>query len=131
MLIVDRLNRAADYDHAVRGYRACGFKDRRRLRTGLSDRAQTEDTSHCEQKYALQDSSYRHFLPYCVGLSFLFRSVTSRLRQADSLMSHAELIKGVEEAEYLEKPQNDDDYNDAIQDTLDLTLHGDETVNQP
>ena len=46
-------------------------------------------------------------------------------------MSHAELIKGVEEAEYLEKPQNDDDYNDAIQDTLDLTLHGDESFNQP
>ena len=46
-------------------------------------------------------------------------------------MSHAKLIKVVEEAEYLEKPQNDDDYNNAIQDALDLTLHGNEAVNQP
>jgi hypothetical protein len=46
-------------------------------------------------------------------------------------MSHTELIKGVEETEYLEKPQNDDDYNNAIQNALDLTLHGDEAVDQP
>ena len=46
-------------------------------------------------------------------------------------MPDAELIKVVEEAEYLEKPQDDDDYNDAIQDALDLTLHWDKAVDQP
>ena len=46
-------------------------------------------------------------------------------------MSHAELIKGVEEAEYLEKPQNDVYDYYSFHETLDLTLHGDEAVNQP
>ena len=61
MLIVDRLNRATDHDHAVcgdSGHRACGFNDRCRLRSHLRKGAQAEDTSHCEQKHVLQDSSY-------------------------------------------------------------------------
>ena len=46
-------------------------------------------------------------------------------------MPDVELRDVVEEAEYLEKPQNDDYYNDAIQYSLDLTLHGYEAVDQP
>ena len=46
-------------------------------------------------------------------------------------MPDTELIDVVEEAEYLEKPQNDDYYNDAIQYSLDLTLHGYVVVHQP
>jgi hypothetical protein len=46
-------------------------------------------------------------------------------------MPDAELVDGVEEAEYLEKPQDDDDYDDTIQNSLDLTLHGYVTVDQP
>jgi hypothetical protein len=46
-------------------------------------------------------------------------------------MPDAELGKVVEEAEYLQKPQNDGNHDNAIQNALDLTLHGDEAVYQP
>ena len=46
-------------------------------------------------------------------------------------MPDAELVNVVEEAEYFEKPQDDDYYDDTIQNSLDLTLHGNETVHQP
>ena len=59
MLIVDRLNRATNHDHAVSGSRAYGFDDRGRLRVSLGECAQTEGTSKCEQNYAFQGFSYR------------------------------------------------------------------------
>jgi hypothetical protein len=46
-------------------------------------------------------------------------------------MSNAELGKVIEEAEYLQKPKNDGNHDNAIQDALDLTLHGDEAIYQP
>ena len=76
MLIVDRLDGSTNYNYAVRGYWAYGFEDRRGLRTGLSNRAQTENTSHCEQEYALQDSSYRQ-IPALLRWTFVFLSVSN------------------------------------------------------
>jgi hypothetical protein len=58
MLVVDRLNRAADYDDAVCGRHTFGFYHCRCLRVGLSKGAQAEYTSHCEQKHVFQNSSY-------------------------------------------------------------------------
>jgi hypothetical protein len=46
-------------------------------------------------------------------------------------MPDMELRDVVEEVKYFEKPQNDDYYNDAIQYSLDLTLHRNEAVHEP
>jgi hypothetical protein len=46
-------------------------------------------------------------------------------------MPDTELRKVFEHAEYPQKPQNYGDHNDRVQDAFDLTLHGDETVDQP
>jgi hypothetical protein len=46
-------------------------------------------------------------------------------------MSDAELGDVTEQSEYLQEPQNHGDHYNAVQDSLDLTLHGNETVNQP
>jgi hypothetical protein len=43
-------------------------------------------------------------------------------------MPDAELGQVIEKAEYLQKPQNDGNHDYAIQNALDLTLHGDEAV---
>jgi hypothetical protein len=46
-------------------------------------------------------------------------------------MSDTELSKVLEETKYFQKPQNDGNHYNAIQNALDLTLHGDEAVYQP
>jgi hypothetical protein len=49
----------------------------------------------------------------------------------DLSMPDVELGKVAVEAEYLQKPKNHDNHYNGIQDSLDLTLHGDVAVNQP
>jgi hypothetical protein len=46
-------------------------------------------------------------------------------------MPDAELGKVLEKTEYLQEPENDDDHYNAIQDSLNLALHGDEAVDKP
>jgi hypothetical protein len=52
-----------------------------------------------------------------------WRTQYASYRKANLSMPYPKLIKVVEKAKYLEKPQNDDNYDDAIQDALDLSLH--------
>src|ERR1035437_1885076 len=131
MAIVDRLNRAANHNHAIRGHRPCGFDDHRSWRIDLSDRAQAEGTSYCEQKYALQDSSYRQ---NSALLRYTGLGMASTVFTASALavsMPDAELGKIVEEAEYLQEPQNHGNHYNAVQNTLDLPLHWDVAIPQP
>src|SRR5580692_5704127 len=46
-------------------------------------------------------------------------------------MADAELGQVTKQSEYLQEPQNHGDHYNAVQDSLDLTLHGNEAVNQP
>jgi hypothetical protein len=93
--------------------------------------AQAKDAGKCEQTYAIQDFSYRQVsaLLSWTRVSFVVRA--SRLWRLDSLVPDAELGKVIEESEYLQKPKNDGNHDNAIQDALDLALHGDEAVYQP
>jgi hypothetical protein len=70
-------------------------------------------------------------LPYFVGLEFREWATASRLWRFDRSMPNTELREVIEEPKYLQKPQYDGDNDNAIQDALDLTLHGDEAVHQP
>jgi hypothetical protein len=45
-------------------------------------------------------------------------------------MAYTKLGKVSEEPERLHEPKNNDNYYNAVQDTLDLTLHGDVPVHQ-
>ena len=49
MAVVDGLDRAADFHHAVCGQRTCGLDNRCRLQVGLGERAQTEGTTDHKQ----------------------------------------------------------------------------------
>jgi hypothetical protein len=46
-------------------------------------------------------------------------------------MADAELSKICEQAEYLQEPKNHGNHHNGVQDSLDLTLHGDEAVHEP
>jgi hypothetical protein len=64
-------------------------------------------------------------LPYYVELMFCYLASTSRLQQFDLSMSNTELRDVLEEAEYIQKPQDNGNHYNAIQDAFDLALHGD------
>jgi hypothetical protein len=54
-----------------------------------------------------------------------------RVRQFALRVADTELGKVFEQAENPHEPQNYGNHDDAIQDALDLTLHGDEAVHKP
>ena len=60
----------------------------------------------------------------------LFASTICQVSAVLLSMPDAELINVVKEAEYLEQPQDNNYYDDAIQDGFDLTLHGYVSVHQ-
>jgi hypothetical protein len=70
-------------------------------------------------------------LPHCCELSLCLRPQRSISGPFDRSMSDVELGKVAVETECLQKPKNHDNHYDGIQDLLDLTLHGDVTVNKP
>ena len=45
-------------------------------------------------------------------------------------MAHAELCEVIEEAKDLEEPEDDGDDDDAVEDALNLALHGDVTIDE-
>jgi hypothetical protein len=47
------------------------------------------------------------------------------------LVTDAELREIAEEAEYLQKPEDHGNYNNAIENSFDLPLHGDKAVDEP
>jgi hypothetical protein len=46
-------------------------------------------------------------------------------------MADAELSQVIEQAEYLQKPDNYENHYNSVQDALDLALHRDEAVHKP
>lgn len=64
----------------------------------------------------------------CV-LVFRVRLLLQRQRVLE--MADLELSEIAEEPEYLQKPNAHGNYNNAIQDSFDLSLHGDEAVDEP
>jgi hypothetical protein len=46
-------------------------------------------------------------------------------------VTDTELGKVLEQAEHPHEPQNYGDHNNAIQDALDLALHGDKAIDKP
>jgi hypothetical protein len=46
-------------------------------------------------------------------------------------MPYAKLKQVVEKTEYSQQPQNHHNHDNAIQNALDLALHGDKAVHQP
>jgi hypothetical protein len=47
------------------------------------------------------------------------------------LVPDAELGKVVKQSKDVDEPNNEHDHHNAVQDSLDLTLHGKEAINQP
>jgi hypothetical protein len=47
------------------------------------------------------------------------------------LLAHAELGKVVKQPKDVDEPYDEHDHHNAVQDPLDLTLHGDEAIDQP
>jgi hypothetical protein len=47
------------------------------------------------------------------------------------LVTDAELREIAEEAEYLEKPEDHGNYDNAVENSFDLPLHGDKAVDEP
>jgi hypothetical protein len=54
-----------------------------------------------------------------------------RIRRTALGVADAELGKVFEQAEYPHDPQDYGNHNNAIQDALDLALHGDEAIHKP
>jgi hypothetical protein len=70
-------------------------------------------------------------LPGCYGIAVRCRLSALNSRRFDHSMPNAKLVKIVEESKYPEEPKQHNYHYNAIQDTLDLTLHWDVPIHQP